>query len=107
MTMTKSPPSTLGVNVGLCLPRSSLAASTATDGDPGTRLPVRAAHANGAAYRALSTQVKTPFYGTAAHPSRAIEFPGGRIGTEYSTTPKTTHKRHLPQFPESRRQLEQ
>src|SRR5258707_12762820 len=30
MTMTKSPPSTLGVNVGLCLPRSSLAASTAS-----------------------------------------------------------------------------
>src|SRR5690349_8816703 len=30
MTMTKSPPSTLGVNVGLCLPRSSFAASTAS-----------------------------------------------------------------------------
>src|SRR6476620_5307357 len=30
MTMTKSPPSTFGVNVGLCLPRSSLAASTAS-----------------------------------------------------------------------------
>ena len=29
MTMTKSPPSTLGVNVGLCLPRSRLAAATA------------------------------------------------------------------------------
>src|ERR1700754_1956315 len=30
MTMTKSPPSTLGVNVGLCLPRSRLAAATAS-----------------------------------------------------------------------------
>src|SRR5271165_2741040 len=30
MTMTKSPPSTLGVNVGLCLPRSSVAAATAS-----------------------------------------------------------------------------
>src|SRR5271154_1396799 len=29
MTMTKSPPSTLGANVGLCLPRSRLAAATA------------------------------------------------------------------------------
>src|SRR5271168_3525272 len=29
-TMTKSPPSTLGVNVGLCLPRSSVAAATAS-----------------------------------------------------------------------------
>src|SRR6185503_410717 len=30
MTMTKSPPSTFGVNVGLCLPRSRLAAATAS-----------------------------------------------------------------------------
>src|SRR5215212_3802925 len=30
MTMTKSPPSTLGVNVGLCLPRSRFAAATAS-----------------------------------------------------------------------------
>src|ERR1700722_12352084 len=30
MTMTKSPPPTLGVNVGLCLPRSRLAAATAS-----------------------------------------------------------------------------
>src|SRR5919112_606381 len=30
MTMTKSPPSTLGVNVGLCLPRNRLAAATAS-----------------------------------------------------------------------------
>src|SRR6185312_6387097 len=30
MTMTKSPPSTLGVNVGLCLPRSRVAAATAS-----------------------------------------------------------------------------
>ena len=29
MTMTKSPPSTLGANVGLCLPRSRVAAATA------------------------------------------------------------------------------
>src|ERR1700691_501118 len=29
MTMTKSPPSTLGANVGLCLPRTRLAAATA------------------------------------------------------------------------------
>src|ERR1700756_3640849 len=29
-TMTKSPPSTLGVNVGLCLPRSRVAAATAS-----------------------------------------------------------------------------
>src|SRR5690348_10665648 len=29
-TMTKSPPSTFGVNVGLCLPRSRLAAATAS-----------------------------------------------------------------------------
>src|SRR5689334_18610869 len=29
MTMTKSPPSTFGANVGLCLPRSSVAAATA------------------------------------------------------------------------------
>src|ERR1700712_3899960 len=29
MTMTKSPPSTLGVNVGLCLPRNRVAAATA------------------------------------------------------------------------------
>src|ERR1700741_1599959 len=30
MTMTKWPPSTLGVNVGLCLPRSRLATATAS-----------------------------------------------------------------------------
>src|SRR5436190_20798999 len=30
MMMTKSPPSTLGVNVGLCLPRSRVAAATAS-----------------------------------------------------------------------------
>src|SRR3954452_15130246 len=30
MTMTKSPPSTFGVNVGLCLPRSSVATATAS-----------------------------------------------------------------------------
>src|SRR5919106_5297765 len=30
MTMTKSPPSTLGVNVGLCLPRNRFAAATAS-----------------------------------------------------------------------------
>ena len=30
MTMTKSPPSTFGVNVGLCLPRSRVAAATAS-----------------------------------------------------------------------------
>src|SRR3954470_20887757 len=30
MTMTKSPPSTLGVYVGLCLPRSRFAAATAS-----------------------------------------------------------------------------
>src|ERR1700758_2091839 len=29
-TMTKSPPSTLGVNVGLCLPRSRVAAAAAS-----------------------------------------------------------------------------
>src|SRR5271156_6775101 len=114
MTMTKSPPSTLGANVGLCLPRNRVAAATArrpsttsvasmtyhdlvvspalgayvgtaltfsfSRVDPGvTRVSVRrrrwgwsrrptltrgpdVPHANRAAYRRESPQVKTPHW---------------------------------------------
>ena len=93
-TMTKSPPSTLGVNVGLCLPRSKLAAATASR--PSTTSVASMTYHECVVSPAFGVYVDTAVTSPVSGGSRLTRVPAGHQRREISATSTDPRPRFHP-----------